>query len=109
MVLGKCALDLLVRHLPLVYLVLALVFERIYLSEQHLATGLLLLVDLVRAESLRDLPLDLLELRLALLHHFAGHFLVVVLKFADRFQLLNVGVHLLLVRFLEVLPELVQK
>ncbi len=58
-------------------------------------------VNLVRAESLRDLKLHLLKLDTALLHYLASHLLVVVFEFADALQLLDVRLNLVLVRLLK--------
>lgn len=83
LVLAQRLLDLLVGQLALLNLNLALVFECVDLLQQHLLAGLLLFVDLRRAQGLSNLVLNLEELLLALLHDFSGHGLVVVLQFAN--------------------------
>ena len=62
-------------------------------------------VYFIRTESFGDLDLHLLELNTALLHYLTSHLLVVVLEFADAFQLLNVRVNLMLVCLFKDFPS----
>lgn len=82
-----------------------MVLEHVDLLQQHFATGLLLLVDLVCAQSFDYLRVDLGVLTLSLLVHFGCDLLVVEVELADRLQLLDVRVHLHLVSLLKLVTK----
>ena len=82
-----------------------MVLEHVDLLEEHFTTGLLLLVDLVCAQSFDYLRVDLGVLTLSLFVHFGCDLLVVEVELADRLQLLDVRVHLHLVRLLKLVTK----
>jgi len=100
LVLSEGLLNLLISEFALLNLQLALVFQSVDLLQEHLSALFLLLVDLVRAERLLNLLLDLREFHLAFLHHILRHVLVIMLQFTNWLQLLNVCIYLHFVRTL---------
>ena len=82
-----------------------MVLEHVDLLEEHFATSLLLLIDLVCAQSFDYLRVDLGVLTLSLFVHFGCDLLVVEVELADRLQLLDVRVNLHLVRLLKLVTK----
>ena len=98
-------LNLFVGESPRFNFDFALVLECIDLLEELFSGLFFSFVHLVRTESLCDLELHLLELDTALLHYLTSHLFVVVFEFSDAFQLLDVGIDLVLVCLLENFPS----
>lgn len=103
LVLTQGLLDFFVRDLALLDFHLALVFEPIYLLEQHFATGFLLFVNGVGLKRLLNLLLDLQELLGAAQHDLLSEVLVVVLQLANRLELADVVFDLHFVGLFELL------
>ena len=81
----------------------ALSLQRVDLHDNHFATDLFLLVDVVRAKCLSNEFLDLIKFKLSLRDYILRDLLVIKLQLADVLQLLDICIYLSRVRLLEFL------